>query len=842
MMYDYIVLIGILSTCFSFTNSASIPTQPYKITNVVTRSWDEAIALAKGFAAQMTLEEKCNMTAGVGGHCAGFVSPVPHLNFGGLCFQDSPSGVGDGVQFSTAFVAGIHIAATWDRDLFYQRAAAIGQEFRGKGVHFALGPMMNIDRNALHGRNWEGFGADPYLSGENSYYYVKGLQDQGVVATAKHYICNEQESNRTYHPKTGPSQGYSANLDDKTMHEIYLWPFAASVAAGAGSVMCSYNQVNGTQACQNNKILNELLKDELQFQGNVMSDWGATKVGVESALGGLDIEMPGRDGLMGYALLPAVKNGSITEARINDMIIRILAPYFLLGQDQDYPSLNLNNDATRDHYLLNRHIGTAGIILLKNIDNTLPFNMNTEKFYSIYGSAASRYNDGVDPHGLDGLDGALYQGGGSGYVRPTYFIDPLTALLTKARDFHLQIQYVVDQDDYVAINHSLENSGFLGGKCLVFINAWSSEGRDRHNLFAYHNGDKLVNTIAARCASTIVIVNSVSQLNLEAWIENSNVTAVVWSGLPGPEYGSAIVDILFGNYNPGGKLVFTIAKNDSDYGTNITETYNSNYTEGVFLDYRHFDKNNIIPRHYFGYGLSYTTFSFSTLMISKVGQENHIGQSLYRQRRISSYSNKALLRFYEPVYSITFTITNTGNIDGSEVPQLYLGFPEEAAEPPKILRGFERVYLEAGESKTVTLVLTERDISYWNTVNQKWIIASGKYTVWIATSANNADIKLEDDSLYTYFIDNQRTINHQLVIFGLRELNSTETKYICSNQPITDPPIIDKRFDFTSNYKILIYTSGCYYLDANNHWQSNGLVVGPLTNHYQTQCYSNQLK
>ncbi|CAF4840027.1 unnamed protein product [Rotaria sp. Silwood1] len=738
MMYDYVVFIIILSVCVAFANVASIQTQPYKVINVATRTWDEAIALAKEFTAQMTLEEKCNMTAGVGSHCAGFVSPVPHLHFGGLCFQDSPSGVGDGVQFSTAFIAGIQIAATWDRDLFYQRAAAIGQEFRGKGIHFALGPMMNIDRNALHGRNWEGFGADPYLSGENSYYYVHGLQDQGVVATAKHYICNEQESNRTYHPTTGPSQGYSANLDDKTMHEIYLWPFADSVAAGAGSVMCSYNQVNGTQACQNNKILNGLLKDELKFQGNVMSDWGATKVGIESALGGLDIEMPGQDGLMGYSLLPAVKNGSITEARINDMIIRILAPYFLLGQDQDYPPLNLNNDVTRDHYVLNRYIGTAGIILLKNTRNTLPFNTTTEKFYSIYGSAASRYSDGVDPHGLDGLDGALYQGGGSGYVRPTYFIDPLTTLLTQARDFHLQIQYVVDQDDYVAINRSLENSGFLGGKCLVFLNAWSSEGRDRHNLFAYHNGDKLVNTVAAHCVSTIVIVNSVSQLNLEAWIENPNVTAVVWAGLPGPEYGPAIVDVLFGNYNPGGKLVFTIAKNDSDYGTNITETYNSNYTEGVFLDYRHFDKNNITPRYYFGYGLSYTTFSFSTLMIS-----NPIEQSFYRRRHVSSYSNKALLRFYKPIYSITFTVTNVGNVDGSEVPQLYLGFPEEAAEPSKILRGFERVYLEAGESKTVTLVLTQRDISYWNTINQNWTVAHGKYTVWIATSANNADIKLE---------------------------------------------------------------------------------------------------
>jgi beta-glucosidase len=604
--------------------------------------------------------------------------------------------------------------------------------------------MINIDRNALHGRNWEGFGADPYLSGENSFYYVQGLQDQGVVATAKHYICNEQETNRTYHPPTGPTQGYSANLDDKTTHEIYLWPFVDSVAAGAGSVMCAYNQVNGTQACENNKTLNGLLKGELGFQGNVMSDWGATKTGIPSVLSGLDIDMPGiGEGLMGLALLPAVKNGSISEARINDMVIRILAPYFLLGQDQNYPPHNTSIDVMGDHYLINREVGAAGMILLKNTKNTLPFDIETDKHYSIYGMAASRYSEDMGPHGIPKSDGALYQGGGSGYVRPTYFIDPLSTFLDRARDFHLQIQYLIDQYDYAAINSSLQMHEFSRGKCLVFINAYSEEGRDRQNLSAYHDGDTLVQTVASLCASTVVIVNSVAQLNLEAWIEHPNVKGVVWSGLPGSEYGPAIFDVLFGNYNPGGKLVFTLAKNNSDYGTNISNTYNSNYTEGVFLDYRHFDKYNITPRYYFGYGLSYTTFSLSTLIISKANEGNHIAQSFYRRRRTSSYTNKALSRFYEPVYTITFTVTNTGNVSGSEVAQLYLTFPDEAAEPPKILRGFERVYLEAGESKTVTLALTQRDISYWNVVNQKWTVAPGKYLVWISTSANNADTKLQ---------------------------------------------------------------------------------------------------
>jgi beta-glucosidase len=348
------------------------------------------------------------------------------------------------------------------------------------------------------------------------------------------------------------------------------------------------------------------------------------------------------------------------------------------------------------------------------------------------------------PVGSDsGFNGALYQGGGSGYVRPTYGIDPLSSLLIKARDCHLQIEYLTNQSDYLAINNSFNFPGFSNAKCLVFINAWSTEGIDRSSLHAFNNGDGLVQTVASQCNNTIVIVNSVSQLNLEAWIDHPNVVGVILAGLPGPEYGPAIVDVLFGDYNPGGKLVFTLAKNDSDYGTNITETFNSNYTEGVFLDYRHFDKYNIVPRYYFGYGLSYTTFSFSALHISEVTNGKHSIESQYQQHQMRPYANIGASKIYEPIYEIRFTITNTGERDGSEVAQLYLGFPSEAEEPPKVLRGFERVYLEAGESKRVTLILTKRDISYWKVVKQKWKVASGTYTVWISTSADNNDIKLQ---------------------------------------------------------------------------------------------------
>ena len=744
------LIIFLIAACICVALSAVIDPQSNRHPKVQKRTWDQAIAMAKAFAAQLTLEEKCQLTEGHGGPCVGDVPSVSRLNFSGLCFQDSPSGVGDNVLYSTAFAAGIHIAATWDRDLFYQRGMAIGKEFQGKGVHFALGPMMNIDRNARHGRNWEGFGADPYLSGENSFAYVQGVQDQGVVATAKHYICNEQETHRFYDPMNsatpvpvGNLQAYSAYLDDKTMHEIYLWPFASSVAAGVGSVMCSYNQVNGTPACQNDKTLNGLLKGQLEYPGNVMSDWGATKSGVPSVLGGLDIDMPGGDGFMGSALVPAVQNGTIPQARIDDMVTRIMAPYYLLGQDQGYPSLDLDRNAMGDNYKINREVGAAGMVLLKNTNNILPFNTTTDNIFFIYGEAAGQSDFGLSTGGEGGHGGALYQGGGSGFVEPTYGIDPLTSIMAKGRDSGLQIRYCTNQNDYGFINGTFRSRSFNRAKCIVFISAFSSEGSDRGSLHPMDDGDKLVQTVAANCANTVVIVNSVSQLNLEAWIDLPNVKGALWTGMPGAEYGPAVVDVLFGDYNPGGKLVFTLAKNDSDYGTDIDPNFNSTYAEGVFLDYRHFDKFNITPRFAFGYGLSYTTFSFTQLDIAEITDKKNAAAVQYKQRRTRSYSNFGSSGLYEPVYQITFTLTNTGTVSGSEVPQLYLGFPAEAQEPFKILRGFERVYLDGGESRQVTLVLTQKDISYWNTVAQKWTVASGDYTVWVSTSANNADVKLQ---------------------------------------------------------------------------------------------------
>ncbi|CAF1225946.1 unnamed protein product [Adineta steineri] len=737
------LLLICVALCFSSAESTINNSKANIQPQVTLRTWEQAITMAKSFIAQLTLQEKCHLTAGVGGTCAGNIAALPRVNFSGFCLLDTPSGVGDGVLYSTAFVSGIHIAATWDRDLFYRRAVAIGKEFRGKGIHYGFGPVVNMDRNARHGRNWEGFGSDPYLSGENAFFYTQGVQDQGVVATPKHYICNEQDTHRS---GDNDDVVYSANLDDKTMHEIYLWPFASSVAAGAGSIMCSANEINDTRACQNNKTQNGLLKGELGYMGNILTDWMGAKSTVDPVLSGLDIDMPGNDGYFGDTLVSFVQNGSIPESRIDDMAIRIIAPYYLVGQDQNYPKVDLDRNVMGNNYIINREVSRAGMILLKNVNNVLPLNSSIDTNIYIYGQAAGQTTCGLEQTAWNAnCGGALYQGGGSGFVRPAYAIDPLTALMQKGRDDHLQIRYITNQNDFASINRTFNDRGFQNAKCLVFISAWSEEGVDRTDLYAFDNGEQLVLTVAQNCRQTIVLVNSVSQLNLERWIDHPNVVAALWTGTPGPEYGSALVDVLFGSYNPGAKLVFSLAKNDSDFGTDISPMGDSNYTEGVFLDYRHFDKYNITARFSFGFGLSYTTFSFAKLDISQANDDDDKNSpaSLYKQRRMRPYNNFGHSGLYDPVYTVTFTIQNTGKYYGSEVAQLYLGFPSEAQEPLKILRGFERIYLEPNELKEVALVLSQKDISYWNVINQQWTVASGSYTVWISTSANNADIKLQ---------------------------------------------------------------------------------------------------
>ncbi|KAI0351205.1 glycoside hydrolase [Trametes cingulata] len=737
-------------------------------------AWAHAHARARSLIASWTLEQKVNATTGVGwmgGRCVGNI-PAISPSFPGLCLEDSPLGVRD-TDFVTAFPAGITAAATWRRSLIRARGLAMGREFRGKGVHVALGPMMNMGRIAQGGRNWEGFGADPFLSGEAAYETVLGLQAGGVQACAKHYINNEQEHFRTQE---------SSDVDDRTEHEIYLHPFMRAVQAGVASVMCSYNPtltrtradlVNGTYACENDRTLNELLKDENAFQGYVMSDWGAHHSTL-AAVAGLDMSMPGditfssHTSWFGANLTAYVRNGTIAEARVDDMAERIVAAWYLLGQDEGYPEVSFNAfamndpatnahvDVQEDHYKVVREIGAAGTVLLKNVGGALP--LKKPRSIAVIGNDSApslRGPNGYPDRGGD--DGVLAMGWGSGTAQFPYLVAPVDAIQARARRDSSGAQvswFFANWDLAGAAATALDQD-----VALVFLNADSGEDYitvdgnegDRKNLTLWINGDPLVEAVASVNRNTVVVVHSVGPAILEPWIENPNVTAVLWASLPGQEAGNAIVDVLWGDVNPSGRLPYTIAKRPEDYGAQLvtggsgSEILRIDYTEGLNIDYRHFDANNITPRFEFGFGLSYTTFAYSNLHIKPLTHLDHTSSSLEAAwaagRTVPAASGgSTALWLHRPAFSVSFTVKNTGARAGTEIAQLYVHFPAGAGEPPKVLRGFADVEVPRGGSRTVEVTLSRYDLSVWDVEGRGWRRPEG--TIGVSVGASSRDLRL----------------------------------------------------------------------------------------------------
>lgn len=469
----------------------------------------------------MTLEEKVNITRGWDGQCVGASGEIPRLRFPGLCLSDAPDGI-RGQEYVSAFPASIHLAATWDRDLMYRYGNAIGDEVRGKGVDVYLGPVAGpLGRMARGGRNWEGLSNDPYLAGAGMGNLVRGVQDTGVIATPKHFVGNEQEFRRM---PGEMGEAISSNIDDRTLHELYVFPFYNGLREGAASVMCSYQRVNNSYACQNSKLINGILKTELGLQGFVVSDWQAQWAGVATANAGLDLTMPDA-GFWGDQLTDAVNNGSVSADRITDMATRILASWYYLDHDDDYPSpaiySNLDQhdpvDVQDDHTSIIREVGAAGTVLVKNVNNTLPFERPT--FLSVYGYDAtlkavpwenpSRYGGGYEVNfGWDTLNGTLITGGGSGGSTPPYIISPFQAIqerLIRDRGI-LRWDFSSEDPSPPYVNSDA---------CLVFINAYASESFDRTTL-ADDFSDRLVNNVATTCSNTIVVMHTAGMLS-HAW-------------------------------------------------------------------------------------------------------------------------------------------------------------------------------------------------------------------------------------------------------------------------------------------------------------------------------------
>ncbi|KAI4528690.1 glycoside hydrolase family 3 protein [Schizophyllum commune Loenen D] len=746
----------------SASASASAPssTATSKIpTPILNDEWAAAYEKAEAAVAKLSLEEKVNITTGTGfknGPCVGNTPPIPSIGYPLLCLQDGPLGVRAADNVS-AFNPGVNAAATFNRKLIRARGAAVGEEFRGKGIHVALGPDMNMMRTAAAGRNWEGFGADPYLAGEAAYETIKGIQGAGVQTSAKHFINNEQEHYR---------QNSSSIVDDRTQHEIYLAPFLKSALAGTASFMCSY--INGSWACANDAMINEIMKGEWGYPGYVMSDWGATHE-VADVNGGLDMTMPGDDlttgePIFGPKLIEAVNNGTVSEERVTDAAKRILAAWYLLGQDEGFPETNFNTwdledpatnqhvNVQADHGSLIREIADASTVLLRNEDNILPLassknakngRRNNAKTapssIAILGNGA-----GPSSKGLNGCeyqscdDGVLGMGWGSGSGTYPYLITPVDAITARAAEDGTEVTSSLDDyDTQYAADLAAE-----ADVALVFITSDSGEDLvvvegtygDRNDLYAWHEGDALVQAVADANENTIVCVNTVGPIIVEKWIDHPNVKAVVWTGLPSQEAGNSIADILYGEYNPSGRLPYTIAKSPEDYPASVLYLSPTGpfpdipYSERLFIDYRHFDANNIEPRYEFGFGLSYTTFEYADIAVSGAAPTD--GAAL-------ASMDPSL---HETVATVSFSVQNTGDVAGHEIAQLYATFPEETSSAPLNLKGFESVHVKPGVVEKVELKLTRYDLSVWDVERQGWVVPEGELT--ISVGASSRDIRL----------------------------------------------------------------------------------------------------
>lgn len=571
------------------------------------------------------------------------------------------------------------------------------------------------------------------------------------------------------------TQAVSSNIDDQTMHELYLWPFQDAVRAGTANMMCSYQRINNSYGCANSATLNGLLKTELGFQGFVVSDWNALYSGVAPALAGLDVAMPNAGLYWGSQLSQAVSNGSVPESRIDDMVTRLMASWYQLGQDADFPSpgVGLPRSLTEPHTIVNARNASfkqtlldgaiEGHVLVKNTNNALP--LNRPRLLSVFGYSATQpgqYN--VEPpggsiwtYGAESTDplvvmmgflgnltypypqiainGTLFCGGGSGANSAALGNAPMDALLQRAFDDDTAL--------YFDFRSGSPNVDGASDACLVVGNAWASEGSDRPGLHDDYT-DGLIQHVASRCNNTIVVFHNAGVRLVDQFIDHENVTAVIFAHLPGQESGRALVSLLYGESNAWGKLPYTVARNESDYGDMLEPSLGAdefelfpqaNFTEGVFVDYRHFDAQNITPRYEFGFGLSYTTFAYSNLNIT---QNSTANTSEYPTGPIVEGGQQDL---WDNVVSVTADIANTGTVGGAEIAQLYLGVPDadDAAggRRPRALRGFDKPSVNATQTATVSFALTRRDLSVWDATEQKWRLPRGTYTVFVGASSRD---------------------------------------------------------------------------------------------------------
>lgn len=684
--------------------------------------------------ARMTLDEKIQLVHGAGfpgfgptepsivrsNGGGGFVPGIDRLGIPDLNMDDSAVGVGGGVRkgrYSTALPSTLALASSWDLKLAHEYGSLIGRELRDQGYNVSLAGGVDITREPRNGRNFEYQGEDPILAGNMVAQLIEGIQQQGVIGDVKHYAVNDQETGRYF---------ANALLDKRSIRETDLLAFEIAVKqAHPGMVMCSYNLINSDYACENDYTLNQVLKQEWQFKGWVISDWGGTHSTEKAALAGLDQEQP--DGkFFGAALKKAVQNGRVPMARLNDMVHRILRTEFALGTIDNPPQTKAPDVFAG--FDVAQQVEERSAVLLKNTSHQLPLNPSAIHSIAVIGSHA---------------DIAVLSGGGSAQVDPTggnavpqkLQAEGLASLLT-AEVWHPSsplraIQEHVPQArvtfDSGADLHSAAQLAKDSDVAVVFASQHTHEGNDVLTLTLPDHQDNLVAAVAAANPHTIVVLETGGPVSMP-WI--GQVPAVLEAWYPGIRGGQAIANILFGVVNPSGKLAVTFAKNDADLPhkqvpapagpipgpldgiTNPRPPFDVHYTEGLKVGYKWFDAENREPLFPFGYGLSYTSYTYTDLDARESGTG----------------------------LQATFHVRNTGDRAGSEIAQLYLSLPAAAGEPPKRLAGWQKLDLAPGESKTVTLTVDPLYFSIFNVESNTWEVVPGEYRVSAGPSSRDLSL------------------------------------------------------------------------------------------------------
>jgi beta-glucosidase len=687
---------------------------------------------------RMTLEEKASMLTG-----AGWMESVavPRLGIPSIKMADGPMGVRSWLGSSaitsapaaqkkftsTAFPSGIAVAATWDPMVAQRIGKAIAEEVKAAGRDMILAPTVNIQRVPLWGRNFEGYGEDPFLAAKLGVGYIKGVQGEGVIASVKHFAANNEEFER---------HRIDEKIDERTLNEIYFPAFKAAVQqADVWAVMSAYNKVNGTYCAENSYLLNDVLKKQWGFKGFVISDWGSTYSTVATVNSGMDLEMPGGERARTWLKLPAtieagnggdflstdkilaeVKAGNIPVASLDDNVSRILRIIFVSGQF-DHPHTAADAIDSPEHRTLARTAAAESIVLLKNAGNVLPLDSTKIKSIAVIGPNAAVARTG---------------GGGSSKVNPTYVVTPLDGIKERA-GIAIPVNYAIGNTipGEVPANDTLEARERLRSEAvavsaksdvvIVFVGdspAVESEGFDRKTLNLPEGQDELIAAIAKVNRNTIVVFNSGGPLNVSRFV--NDVPALVGAWFGGQELGHAVADVLFGDVDPSGKLPFSFInemKQSPAYGNYPGDNLHVTYAEGIYVGYRYFDKQNVAPQFPFGHGLSYTSFDYRKLKVAPGSGDSSVAQ-------------------------VTVTIRNSGKRSGAEVVQLYIHDGHSKVDRPvKELKGFERVELKAGESKDVTFTLDRDSFAYYSMAKHEWIAEPGKFEILVGTSSRDIRLK-----------------------------------------------------------------------------------------------------